>query len=92
MVLQAEALLFTSLEGIAVHHDPRGNPQHLELIWFTIALQSQKLLIGAVYRPLSANNDILEYLDVNSFAKMTERGAKSIFLIGEFNVHHRLAN
>ena len=77
------------MEGIAVHHDPRGDPQHLELIWFTVALQSQKLLIGAVYRPPRANNDILEYLDVNSFPKMTECGAKSILLIGAFNVHHQ---
>ena len=51
--------------------------------------KSQKLLIGAVYRPPSANNDILEYLDVNSFPKMTECGAKSILLIGDFNVHHK---
>lgn len=58
-------------------------------MWFTIALQSQKLPIGAVYRPPSANNDILEYLDVNSFPKMTECGAKSILLIEDFTVHHQ---
>ena len=59
------------LEGIAVHHEPKGDPKDLELIWFTVALQSQKLLISAIYRPPSANNDILEYLDSNTFPKMT---------------------
>lgn len=29
------------LEGIAILLDPRGDPQHLELQWFTVALQSQ---------------------------------------------------
>ena len=77
------------MEGIAVHHDPRGDPQHLELVWFTVALQSHTLLIGAGYRPPSANNDILEYLDFNSFPKMTECGAESILLTGDFNVHHK---
>ena len=80
-----EGIAVYCLEGIAVHHDPRGDPQHLELFWFTVALQSQKLLIGAVYRPPSANNDISEYLDV----KITECGAESILLIGDFNVHHK---
>ena len=73
--MQRGCIAVYCLEGIAVHHDLRGDPQHLELIWFTVALQSQKLLIGAVYRQPSANNDILEYLDVNSFPKMTECGA-----------------
>ena len=38
------------LEGIAIHHDPRNDPKDYELIWFTVALKSQKLLIAAVYR------------------------------------------
>lgn len=76
------------MEGIAIHHDPRRDPKDLELMWFTIALKSKKLLIAAVYRPPSANNDILEYLDDNTFSKMNEFGAQSVMLIGDFNVHH----
>lgn len=58
-------------------------------MWFSGALHSQKLLTGAVYRPPSANNDILEYLDFNTFPKMTESGAESVLLVGDFNVHHQ---
>ena len=61
------------LEGIAIHLDPRGDPQHLELQWFTVALQSQNLVISAVNRPPSANNDVLQKLE-----KMTQYGPESI--------------
>jgi len=51
-------------EGVAIHHDAKQDPKHLELMWFSVALNKQKkLLIGAIYRPPSANSDIIEYLD-----------------------------
>ena len=76
------------LEGIAIHHDTTQDPTDLELIWFTIALHSQKLLIAAVYRPPDANSDIISYLDSNTLQTMRKFGANSVMLIGDFNVHH----
>lgn len=51
------------------NHDSRRDPQNLELLLFTAAIQSKKLPIGAVYRPPSADNEILEHLDANAFPK-----------------------
>ena len=76
------------LEGVAIHSDTRQDPTDLEVIWFTVALQSQKLLIAAVYRPPSANSDVIDYLDSNTLPIMSRFGAKSVMLIGDFNVHH----
>ena len=77
-----------SLEGVAIHHDPQRDPKDLELMWLSVSLQSKKLLIGALYRPPSANNDIIEYLDINTIPKIEEFGAHSVMLVGDFNVHH----
>ena len=77
------------LDGIAIYHNPRRDPKDLELMWLTISLQSQKLLICAIYRPPSGNNDILEYLDTSALPKMIEFGAQSLMLVGDFNVHHQ---
>ena len=77
-----------SLEGVAIHHDPQRDPKDLELMWLSVSLQSKKLLIGALYRPPSANNDIIEYLDTNTIPKIEEFGAHSVMLVGDFNVHH----
>ena len=60
----------------------KREPKDLELMWFFIALQSQKLLIAALYRPPNADNEILEYLDVSTFTKMTELGAQSVIFMG----------
>ena len=59
------------------------------MVWFTIALQTLKQLVGAVYRQPDANNDILEYLDTESYPKMSEFGAQSLMLICDFKVHHQ---
>ena len=48
------------LEGIAIHHNPLRDPEDLELMWLSVTLQSQKLLIGSLYRPPSANNAIID--------------------------------
>ena len=78
------------LEGIAIHihHNTRQDPTDLELIWFTVALRSQKLLVAAVYRPPSANSDVIDYLDSNTLPIMSKYGANSVMLVGDFNVHH----
>ena len=39
------------LEGVAIFHDCTIDP---ELMWFSVTLRSQKVLIAAVYRPPSA--------------------------------------
>ena len=57
-------------------------------MWFTVTLHSQKLLIGAVYRPPSASSDIFDYLDTETLPTMTAFGAHSVMLVGDFNVHH----
>ena len=76
------------LEGVAIHHDPLRDPEDLEMLWFSITLQSQKLLVGAIYKPPNANNDVIDYLDSNTLLKMDEFGAHSVMLIGDFNIHH----
>jgi hypothetical protein len=76
-------------DGIAIHHDTKHDPTDLELMWFTVALNSQKLLIGALYRPPSANSDAIEYFDSTTLSKMKEFGANSVMLVGDFNVHHQ---
>ena len=76
------------LEGIAIHHDPEKEPKNLEIMWLTVTLQSQKLLIGAVYRPPSANDAIIEYLVSSTLLKLSEFGAQCVMLIGDFNAHH----
>jgi hypothetical protein len=74
-------------EGVAIHHDTRQDPEDLELMWFTVALQFQKL-VAAVYRPPSANSDIIDYLDINTLQKMSKFGAHSVMLVGNFYVHN----
>ena len=76
------------LDGVAIHHDPLRDPDDFELMWLSVSLQSQKLLLGVVYRPPSANNAIIDYLDSNILQKLEEFGAHSVMLIGDFNVHH----
>ena len=76
------------LEGIAIYHDARQDPMDLELIWFMVVLRSQKLLVAAVYRPPSANNDVIDYLDTNTLPLMSKFGTNSVMLVGDFNVHH----
>ena len=39
-------IIIYCLDGIAVHHDATRDPTDLELMWFTITLQSRKLLIA----------------------------------------------
>ena len=51
-------------------------------------MQSQKLLIGAIYRTPGANNAIIDHQDSNSLQKLDEFGAHSVMLVGDFNVHH----
>ena len=77
------------LNGIAVYHEPRRDPDNLELVWLAVGLRSKKLLISALYRPPSDNNDILDYIDNMAYAKMDEFGAHNLMIIGDFNVHHR---
>ena len=76
-------------ECVAIHHDAKRDPKHLEFMWFTAALNRQKLLIGTLYRPPSANSDIIEYLDSITLTKMKEFGADAVLLVGDFNVHHQ---
>ncbi|CAM4567914.1 unnamed protein product [Leuciscus chuanchicus] len=75
------------LEGISIYHNPARDPDDFELMWFTVALKTRTLLIGAIYRPPSASCDILDYLDKNTFSVMDEYRAQSVML-GDFNVHH----
>ena len=77
------------LEGIAIHHDPRKDPAEFELMWLSVALKSGKLLIATIYRPPSADSQLISYLDSHTSQKMKEFGAGSIMLIGDFNVHHK---
>ena len=77
------------LEGVSIYHNPSKDPDDFELMWFTVALKTRTLLIGAVYRPPSASNEVLDYLDRNTFSVMDEFGAQSVMLIGDFNVHHK---
>lgn len=76
------------LEGIAIYHNPDQDPAEFELIWFTVALKTQKLLCAAVCRPPSANSDIINYLDTATLPKLTEFNAQSVILLGDFNVLH----
>ena len=76
------------LEGIAIFHDKDLDPEDLELMWFSVALRTQKLLIAAAYRPPSSNSDIINYLDANTLSMMAVFSAQSVALIGDFNVHH----
>ncbi|XP_019618294.1 PREDICTED: ATP-binding cassette sub-family A member 1-like [Branchiostoma belcheri] len=77
------------LEGIAIFHDKDQDPLDLELMWFTVALKSYKLLVAAVYRPPSSNSDIIDYLDNSILSKLTAFSAQSVVLLGDFNVHHQ---
>ena len=38
------------LEGVAIFHDCTIDPEKLELIWFSVTLHSQKVLVAAVNR------------------------------------------
>ena len=76
------------LEGIAIYHNSDQDPAEFELMWFTIALKTQKLLCAAVYRPPCANSDVINYLDSATLPKLAEYSAQSVILLGDFNVHH----
>jgi len=76
------------LEGIAIFHDSALDPEDLELMWFSVTLKSQKILFAAVYRPPSANSDIISYLNSTTLSKLSEFNAQSVVLLGDFNVHH----
>ena len=60
----------------------------LELMWLSVTLRTQKVLIAAVYRPPSANCDIISYLDTTTLSKLSIFSAQSVVLLGDFNVHH----
>lgn len=77
------------LESFSIYHNPSRDPDNFKLMWFTVTLKTRTLLIGAIYRPPSASNEILDYLDRNTFSVMDEFGAQSVMLIGDFNVHHK---
>ena len=76
------------LEGVAIFHDSTVDPFELEMMWFSVSLKSQKVLIAAVYRPPSANSDVISYLNSTTLSKLSEFGAQSAVLLGDFNVHH----
>ena len=59
------------------------------MIWFSVTLRSQKVLIATVYRPPSANCDVISYLDSTTLSKLSAFSAQSVILIGDFNVHHK---
>ena len=77
------------LEGIAIYHDVKKDPSNLELMWFSLALKEQKLLFAAVYRPPKANEDVIDYLDSSSIQMLDDFQAKSLCILGDFNVHHK---
>ena len=76
------------LEGVAIFHDSALDPLDLEMMWFSVTLKSQKVLVAAVYRPPSANSDIINYLNSTTLSKLSEFSAQSVVLLGDFNVHH----
>ena len=77
------------LEGVAIFHDQALDPPEFELMWFSVSLKTQKVLVAAVYRPPSANSDIISYLNSTTLSKLSEFGAQSVILLGDFNVHHK---
>jgi len=77
------------LEGVAVFHDKALDPCDYEVMWLSVSLKSQTVLIAAVYRPPSANCDVISYLSTTTLSKLTDLNAQSIILIGDFNVHHQ---
>lgn len=76
------------MHGIAIRRDAQKDPKGLELMWFTVTLHSQKLLMGALYIPPSATYDIFDYLDTETLPTMIAFGAHLVMLAGDFNVHH----
>ena len=58
------------LEGVAIFHDCTFNPVDLELMWLSVTLRTQKVLIAAVYRPPSVNCDVISYLDTTTLSKL----------------------
>ena len=77
------------MEGIAIYHDASHDPTHLELMWFSIALKEQSILVAAVYRPPSSGDEIIHYLDSSAMQKLDDFKAKSLCFVGDFNVHHQ---
>ena len=77
------------LDGVAVYHDESNDPSHLEVIWFSIILKEENLLVAAVYRPPSSGDEVIHYLDSAAIQMIDEFNAKSICLLGDFNVHHK---
>ncbi len=76
------------LEGVAIFHDSALDPLDLEMMWFSETLKSQKVFIAAVYRPPSANSDVIKYLNSTILSKLSKFSAQSVVLLGDFNVHH----
>ena len=77
------------LEGVTIFHDCNIDPEELEMIWFSVTLRSTKVLIAAVYRPPSANYDVINYNDTATVPMLSAFNAHSVMLIGDFNVHHK---
>ena len=77
------------MEGIAIYHDATNDPKHLEVMWFSIALKEQNLLLAAVYRPPRGGDEVIHYLDLSAIQKLDDFKAKSFCLLGDFNVHHK---
>ena len=77
------------LEGVAIYHDDSYDPSHLEVMWFSIILKEQNLLVSAVYRPPRAGDEVFHYLDSMAIQRIDDFDAKSLCLLGDFNVHHK---
>ena len=64
------------------------NNTDCEILWVTISLVGAKALhIGAFYRPPDSDLDYLQNLE-SSLGRLTQSGAKDIWLGGDFNAPH----
>ena len=67
LILQSTAL------RLAISHNKGLDcPEDFELIWFSVSLKSQRLLVAVVYRPLNDNSAIIEYLNTYTLRKPDE--------------------
>lgn len=67
-----DVLQSTDLRLAISHNKGLDCPEDFELMWFSVSLKSQRLLVAVVYRPPNDNNAIIEYLNTYTLRKLDE--------------------
>lgn len=67
-----DVLQSTALRLAMSHNKGLDCPEDFELMWFSVSLKSQRLLVAVVYRPPNDNSAIIEYLNTYTLRKLDE--------------------